>query len=147
MRASPWPPSLIALVLTVCLLNMATSTGPCPYCSFVFTNVRDWMSHLRGAHSSEPNFNVTCGVSGCAHTATTFSALYSHVYRWHSEVIRSRSRPDSEVDQARNWRFLWKPMMEMKVRGCCHSLTAICESMLWFVFMVLLAISLHARMH
>ena len=38
-------------------------------------------------------------------------------------------------------------MMEMKVRGCCHSLRAICESMLWFVFMVLLAISLHARMH
>ena len=95
MRASPWPPPLIALLLTVCILSMATSlTTPCPFCSFVFTNVREWMSHLRGAHSSEPHFNVTCGVSGCATTSRSFSALYSHIYRWHRDLIRTRSRPE-----------------------------------------------------
>ena len=51
------------------------------------------LSHLHAVHTSGPNFKVACGIGGCATTSRSFSALYSHMYRHHSEIIRKRKEP------------------------------------------------------
>ena len=35
-------------------------------CSFEAPTVRLVLSHLRSVHSNDPQFNVMCGISGCA---------------------------------------------------------------------------------
>ena len=73
----------------------------CPLCTFQFSSVGDVLSNLRLVHSSDPHFVVTCGLDGCAKSATSFSALYSHLYRNHPNVIQKRSeavRPNNEDD-------------------------------------------------
>lgn len=62
----------------------------CPLCSFKTLSVPDILSHLRGVHSHDPNFVITCGLNGCATTSRSFSALYSHIYRKHPEFINKR---------------------------------------------------------
>ena len=65
----------------------------CPMCSFEAATVRIVLSHLRIVHSSDPRFNVTCGVDGCSRTFRTFPALYSHIYRQHKTsgiIVRDR---------------------------------------------------------
>ena len=67
----------------------------CPMCSFEAATVRIVLSHLRIVHSSDPRFNVTCGVDGCSRTFRTFPALYSHIYRQHKssgKIMRDRMR-------------------------------------------------------
>lgn len=55
----------------------------CPLCSFQAPSMRVVLSHLRLVHSSDPRFNVMCGIDGCSSTFRTFSAFYSHIYRRH----------------------------------------------------------------
>lgn len=62
----------------------------CPLCSFEAPSVPVILSHLRSVHSSDPHFNVTCGLGGCATTSKSFLALYSHIYRYHKDYIRKR---------------------------------------------------------
>lgn len=66
----------------------------CPLCSFEAPAISYILSHLRTVHSSDPCFRATCGIGGCAVTSKTFSALYSHIYRRHPEIIKKRN--DSE---------------------------------------------------
>ena len=64
----------------------------CPLCVFESCSRRLQLSHLRTVHSNDPRFNVQCGLGGCGYTATSFSALYSHIYRHHKdEGIITRS--------------------------------------------------------
>lgn len=65
----------------------------CPLCTFEAPSVKNVLSHLRAVHSSDPNFAVTCGLNGCGTTSRSFSALYSHVYRHHSDIIEKRKEP------------------------------------------------------
>ena len=44
------------------------------------------MRHSFEAHSSSPNFSFTCGIEGCSHSFTTFSAVTSHLNRKHKGV-------------------------------------------------------------
>lgn len=44
------------------------------------------MRHSFEAHSSSPNFSFTCGIDGCSHSFTTFSAVMSHLNRKHKGV-------------------------------------------------------------
>ena len=72
----------------------------CPICAtFVAPNLPYLLSHLRLVHSHDPRFNVTCGLDGCAYTARSFSALYSHIYRKHqaSGAIQPRYQGDSSL--------------------------------------------------
>ena len=62
----------------------------CPLCSFVGPSVGILLGHLRTVHSSDPRFNVTCGLDGCTTTSKSFSALYSHIYRKHPNMIARR---------------------------------------------------------
>jgi hypothetical protein len=55
----------------------------CPMCTFEARSLKIVLSHLRSVHSNDPRFNVMCGLEGCSSTFTTFSALYSHIYRRH----------------------------------------------------------------
>ena len=53
------------------------------------------LSHIRTVHSHDPNFFVPCGLKGCGTTARSFSALYLHIYRKHSDVISKRTKTSS----------------------------------------------------
>lgn len=65
----------------------------CPLCTFYALSIQLVLSHLRLVHSSDPNFNVMCGISGCCTTSKSFSALYQHVYKKHKDegIIKSRT--------------------------------------------------------
>ena len=44
--------------------------------------------------------NVICGIDNCSHTSTAFPALYSHIYRHHSNAgIVNRRRDQLQVIQ------------------------------------------------
>ena len=68
----------------------AVASKICPLCSFRTLSVPGVLSHLRCVHSHDPHFLVTCGLKGCATTSRSFSALYSHIYRKHPDVITRR---------------------------------------------------------
>lgn len=71
---------------------------------------RQWLSHLGLVHRNDPSFVVTCGYNGCSETKKSYSALYSHVYRKHTELVRKRGQsslveenPDNiEMDEGSN---------------------------------------------
>ena len=85
----------------------------CPMCSFQAATVRIVLSNLRIVHSSDPRFNVVCGIDRCSQTFHTFSALYFHIYRQHktsgiiqraqnitsTEPFEALSLPGSELDE------------------------------------------------
>ena len=62
------------------------SSVKCPLCNFYALSIQLVLSHLRLVHSSDPNFNVMCGISGCYKTSESFSALYQHIYKKHKDV-------------------------------------------------------------
>lgn len=63
----------------------------CPLCGTFSTSAyRLWLSHLGQVHRNDSSFRVMCGYHGCAETKNSYSSLYSHVYRKHSELIRKR---------------------------------------------------------
>lgn len=72
------------------MASRSVSQKLCPMCTFEAPSVNAILSHVRAVHSHDPNFLVTCGLGGCGTTSRSFSALYSHVYRRHSEVINKR---------------------------------------------------------
>lgn len=65
----------------------------CPLCSFQASTMRIVLGHLRTVHSSDPRFNVVCGIDGCSRSYHTFSGFYSHIYRQHktSGIIQRES--------------------------------------------------------
>ena len=69
------------------------SSVKCPLCNFYALSIQLVLSHLRLVHSSDPNFNVMCGISGCYKTSESFSALYQHIYKKHKDegIIKSRT--------------------------------------------------------
>ena len=69
----------------------------CPLCVFEAPTVNSLLSHLRTVHSSDPHFRVSCGIAGCSTTANSFSALYSHVYRRHPDLIKKRKESGEPV--------------------------------------------------
>ena len=60
----------------------------CSMCSFEAPTVRLVLGHLRSVHSSDPRFNMMCGITGCARTYRTFNGLHSHIYRCHWSSTR-----------------------------------------------------------
>ena len=70
---------------------------PIRLCSFQAPSINIILHHLRTVHSSDPNFLVTCGINGCATTSKSFSALYSHIYRHHPQIVRKRKNKVSEL--------------------------------------------------
>ena len=66
----------------------------CPLCSFQASTMRIVLGHLRTVHSSDPRFNVVCGIDGCSRSYRTFSGFYSHIYRQHktSGIVQRESR-------------------------------------------------------
>ena len=70
----------------------------CPLCTFQACSVSTILSHLCTVHSNDSNFSVACGLGGCATTSKTFSALYSHIYRRHPDVIRKRPGKESSAE-------------------------------------------------
>ena len=74
-----------------CTLMADQSLYHCPLCgTFSSRNFSVWLSHIGQVHRNDSVFVVTCGFDGCSETKRSYSALYSHVYRKHSELIRKR---------------------------------------------------------
>ena len=73
----------------------------CSLCGLETPSIAKLLSHLRLVHSHDPKFLVTCGLNGCATTSRSFSALYSHIYRRHPDIITRRKKYilcDPDVD-------------------------------------------------
>ena len=64
----------------------------CLLCSYTADTIQSILSHVRTFHANDANFCVLCGIDGCATTSRSFSALYSHVYRHHYELIKKRGK-------------------------------------------------------
>ena len=67
----------------------------CPIsdCDVCTPSVADLLSHLAAVHSSDPQFDVVCGIEGCCKRYSIFSSLKSHVYRHHRDhIIRHSDR-------------------------------------------------------
>ena len=73
-------------------LSRNGSECKCPLCFYTTTTIKGVLSHIRAFHANEPHFCVVCGLDGCSTTSTTFSELYSHVYRHHSDCIDKRGQ-------------------------------------------------------
>ena len=69
----------------------------CQLCAFEAPAISLVLSHLRTVHSSDPNFNVICGIGGCCTTFKTFNSLYQHIYRKHNVpgVVQPRKQKGS----------------------------------------------------
>ena len=52
-----------------------------------FPSFKRYLNHIRNTHSFEPNFQITCTVSGCFQTFKVFSSFTAHLYRKHQEQI------------------------------------------------------------
>ena len=77
----------------------------CPLCAFEAPEIPLVLSHLRVVHSSDPHFAVTCGLDGCVTTSKSFAALYSHIYRHHTEVIkRYKNNRSQSLEQSHSSR-------------------------------------------
>ena len=74
-------------------MSLSQTCKLCPLCSFEAPTIAIVLSHLRTVHSSDPNFHVLCGLGGCATTFRSFSALYSHIYRYHPDLVKKRKEP------------------------------------------------------
>ena len=68
-------------------------------CTFEAPSVKVILGHIRAVHSHEPNFLVTCGIGGCQTTSRSFAALYSHIYRRHSDVVSKRVKSCTGVSR------------------------------------------------
>ena len=69
----------------------------CPLCEFAAATLRQWFSHLRLVHSSDPGFRVCCGIDGCKNTYGKFSSLSSHVYSHHKDRIKGKTVQEVRV--------------------------------------------------
>ena len=67
-------------------MSLDTSVVLCPMCQFQSLTLALSLNHLRLVHGNDPCFSVRCGIGGCTYTGRSFSALYSHIYRRHSDV-------------------------------------------------------------
>ena len=55
---------------------------PCQLCEF---RALDLLKHIRLVHSHRPGFRITCRMSGCLGSFTTFGVFRNHVYDYHNE--------------------------------------------------------------
>ena len=69
-----------------------------PMCSdFCAPALNLLMGHI--VHSHSPNFNFTCGISGCMVTFRSYFALKKHLQRNHKEILKSPSEVDFSFTQ------------------------------------------------
>ncbi|XP_049519397.1 uncharacterized protein LOC125943886 [Dermacentor silvarum] len=64
----------------------------CSMCPFFSCQLARVITHVRRVHSAEPNFNVYCGIEGCANKYTNFNSYRSHLYRHHRNLLEENSR-------------------------------------------------------
>lgn len=75
----------------------------CPLCpaertSNLTYNTRDYLKHIQLFHLHQPDFKITCGISGCRRTFQTFSVFRNHISDKHS----SDSDPTNQSCVANN---------------------------------------------
>ncbi len=71
-------------------------------CNFSAPGRSLWLSHLRGVHSEDQDFHVTCEIDGCRAVYTKCSSLVSHMYRKHrdslTEAIAGKNSANDTAD-------------------------------------------------
>ncbi len=62
----------------------------CPLCpselsSRLQFNTTDYLKHVHLFHAHQPNFQITCGISGCERTFGKFHTFRKHISDWHRD--------------------------------------------------------------
>ena len=78
---------------------MATVVLKCPLCDALSLDLRAYISHLRLVHSSDPSFDIMCGISDCREVFRAFAAFNSHVYRHHRSALGLDSDQSQSVEK------------------------------------------------
>ena len=72
----------------------------CQLCSFLAPSLKFLLKHIRQVHAHKPGFRITCSLSRCPRTFTTFEVFRNHVYGFHSDneatVQPQQDVPDNE---------------------------------------------------
>ena len=84
------------------LNSISMSNFPCTLCSgeFLAPSERLLLTHIRLAHSQDPDFSVQCSFSGCSRTFKNFRTYQNHRLK-HSQVaglIRDVSEEDDSAE-------------------------------------------------
>ena len=65
--------------------NLNPFLKPCQLCEFRALSLKDLLKHIRLVHAHRPGFRITCRMSGCQRSFTTFRVFRNHVYDYHNE--------------------------------------------------------------
>ena len=94
----------------------------CPLCNFSAPTWSLWLSHLRGVHSDDENFLVTCGINGCVACYTKCASFVSHLYRQHrgtvvsghSSTVCVSGNPSMEEDESPDCNIVHEESTEIR---------------------------------
>ena len=67
----------------------------CSATSHLKLQTKEYIQHIKLFHAHQPDFKVTCGISGCQRTYTNFGTFRNHVYDVHSECTTEPIGVDS----------------------------------------------------
>ena len=90
---------------------MSTATFSCPYCpeDYLAPSEILLLTHIRLAHSHEPNFSIQCSWNGCARTFTNFRSYQNHRLTHRSEIPLCRISIHDEVKDDGNDNYVVDP--------------------------------------
>ena len=57
----------------------------CSTASHLRLQVKEYLQHIKLFHAHQPDFKITCGISGCQRTFINFGTFCDHVYDVHSD--------------------------------------------------------------
>lgn len=70
----------------------------CLLCGTFSPGMKMYVSHLRLVHQQDPNFFISCPVTGCNKTFRAFPAFNTHVYRLHRNLLGLKPKYDINED-------------------------------------------------
>ena len=65
----------------------------CTLCSAVYCDLSSAVSHIRGAHSSDPGLSFSCNIQGCPTTFKSTNNFYRHVRNAHLQLYEAKLIP------------------------------------------------------
>ena len=73
-------------------------TFSCIRCTYKCRQLLKLLNHYKFIHSSEPNFQIACGVDNCQSTYKVVDSLKRHLQRKHPHFYAGRSRDNLGTD-------------------------------------------------
>ena len=57
----------------------------CSTTSYLRFEMKEYLQHIKLFHAHQPDFKITCGISGCHRTYTSFGTFCNHAYDVHTD--------------------------------------------------------------